>query len=65
MTAQLDLRRTLPHKMTVYFRYDPPVLIVAATWHETKVPYGRMLRDNLLRKYVNNEDSVSADHCLE
>lgn len=56
---QLKLRVPVPHKRTVSLRYDPPVLIVASTWHETRVPFGRMLRDNLLRKYHGNEDWVS------
>ena len=60
--AQLKLQVPKPHKKDTIFRYDPPVMIVASTWHETKVPYGRMLRDNLLREYSGNEASVSC-HC--
>ncbi|KAF9781086.1 hypothetical protein BJ322DRAFT_1023203 [Thelephora terrestris] len=55
--CELKLRRTMSDKRDVFLRYDPPVLIVATTWHETKIPYGRMLRDALLRMYVGEEES--------
>ena len=57
--SKFKLQAMLLKKTEVFFRYDRPVLIIAATWHETSIPYGRMLRDDFTRKYVDNEDAVS------
>ena len=58
----LQLRRREETKAldahTVYYRYDPPVLIVAITWHDTK-GFGRFLYDRLALAYRTNEDAVS------
>ena len=38
--TQLDLRRPiLPRMSRVWFRYDPPVLIIGVTWHQTSEPF--------------------------
>ena len=57
---KFTLREDKRTKREIFFRYDSPVLIVSATWHDTVVPYGQTLRDALLRKYAGNEDAVSA-----
>lgn len=60
--SKLTLRRNVPKKREIYFRLDSPVLIIAATWHDTEMPYGRHLFDALLMRYVGNEDAVSVHH---
>jgi len=65
LTADTLLKLTLQQttnkreKLRLFFRTDWPVLIIAATWHEATTPYGRSLRDHLLRTYAGNEDLVS------
>ena len=61
---KLKLQRDKVDKSQVYFRQDPAVLIISATWHETRVPYGSMLRDNLVRAYVGAEDAVRTFHAV-
>lgn len=51
-------RRNLDKRDT-WFRYDPPVLIVAITWHQTPVGFGRLLHTNLALTYFNDEESAS------
>ena len=51
--------KKLPEKQEFWFRYDPPVLIVAVTWHDTRKKYGQLLHDRLAFSYFNNEESVS------
>ena len=36
---QLPLHKEVPHKKRIWFQYDPAVLIVAATWPQTKDPF--------------------------
>ena len=50
---------TRPRKDTIWFRYDPPVLIVTITWHQTPVGFGRLLHTQLALTYFNDESSVS------
>lgn len=40
------------------YRYDPPVLIVALTWHETKAKFCDLLRLRLHLTYFSNAESV-------
>jgi hypothetical protein len=47
-------------KPEVWFRYDPPVLIIAATWHETRMGFGEMLHNRIAASYVGNLHSVRA-----
>ena len=42
----------------VLYRYDPPVLIVGATWHEKPVAYVESLYRDLQQVYVGHEDNV-------
>lgn len=42
----------------VLYRYDPPVLIVGATWHEKPVPYVESLYRDLQQVYAGHEDNV-------
>lgn len=42
------------------FRYDPPVLVVALTWHETEAPFCDALYQWLIQGYHNNK----ADVCM-
>lgn len=58
LLRQLKPLNMLPSKYDVYFRYDPAVLIVSLTWHETKEPYGWHLRDYLRMLYADHEDLV-------
>ena len=59
--SQLVTRQgvVLPSKGAVWFRYDPPTLIVAITWHLTQAKFGRLLHDRLALSYFNNAKSVS------
>lgn len=58
---QLQLRQNnLPHAHELWIRYDPPVLVVVITWHQTAVKFGKLLYDLLSISYAGNEDSVRA-----
>jgi hypothetical protein len=63
---QLTFRdKNKPKKDCLWFRYDPPVLIVAFTWHETKVKFGRYLQRHLAYGYQHSPGHVSVDVILE
>lgn len=47
------------NKRDVWLRCDPPVLIIAITWHRTQVQFGKLLHQTLALKYYNNGESVS------
>lgn len=49
---------TRQDKQSILFRYDPPVLIVAATWHEKQVEYARALYWGIQQAYCGHEDYV-------
>ena len=49
----------MPSKKDVYFRQDPAVLIISLGWHETKVHFGRELRNHMCHRYRDHEDLVS------
>lgn len=40
------------------FRYDPPVLVVALTWHESPAPFCDTLYQRLIQGYHNNSEDV-------
>ena len=48
----------MPDKRSAYYQYNPPLVIASTTWAETKIPYGKMLYDNMLRRYAGIEDTV-------
>ena len=48
----------MPDKQSAYYQYNPPLVIASTTWAETKIPYGKMLYDNMLRRYAGIEDTV-------
>jgi len=50
----------VPDKRQILLRCDPPVLIIALTWHETRAKFATYFRDRLLLSYVNNEEDVRA-----
>lgn len=50
---------TIPAKSTVWFRYDPPTLIVAITWHGTQAKFGRFFHERLALSYYNKAEWVS------
>jgi len=50
----------VPDKRQILFRCDPPVLIIALTWHETRAKFATYFQDRLLLSYVNNEEDVRA-----
>lgn len=56
---QLAMRREALPKAETLFRYDPPVLILAMTWFESKAQFGRHLHRRLALSYYNDEDAVS------
>ena len=57
--SQLELRQNnLPHVHDIWYRYDPPVLIVAITWFQTAAKFGKLVYDLLSRSYAGNESSV-------
>jgi len=55
----LGSRPKPPYKWQVYFRFDPALLIVSLTWHETNVPFGSQFFDHMRLRYNGHEDSVS------
>jgi len=56
---QLPLRVETPYRHSVYFRYDPPVLIIAATWHQTTHPFIDTFYNILCTSYFDSTDHVS------
>ena len=48
----------MPKKPHVLYRYDPPVLIIALTWHETWAGFADFLRGRMRFDYFNNDDDV-------
>jgi len=49
-----------PRKMDVWLRYDPPVLIVAATLHNEEDSFCRLLRQHIALCYRGSAKSVGA-----
>lgn len=57
---QFELRIThYPTKVDIWFQYDPPVLIVAATLHGKKHSFCRTLYEHLSVVYEISPESVS------
>ena len=48
-----------PPKAHIPFRYDPPVLLLVMTWHETQAKFGQFLHDRLAFSYFNNTSLVN------
>ena len=40
------------------FRYDPPVLVVALTWHQSPAPFCDSLYQHLIQGYYASADDV-------
>lgn len=56
---QLALREnSLPERDSIWFRYDPPVIVVAVTWHATTARFGRFAYDRLAFGYQSNAAAV-------
>lgn len=53
-------RRGRVDRRNILFRYDPPVLIVGATWHQKTVAYAGSLYRDLQQAYFGHEDYVRA-----
>lgn len=49
-----------PRKTDIWFRYDPPILIVAATLHNDEESFCRVLYRNLALRYRKTSQSVCA-----
>ena len=45
-------------KQSTYYQYNSPLVIASTIWAETKVLYGKMLYNNMLRRYAGIEDTV-------
>lgn len=43
----------------VWYRYDPPVVIIGATWHQTREPFIEYLHRRLALSYFDDTDLVS------
>lgn len=56
---QFIMLKTEPAIRDVYFRYDPPVLLIAATWHQEKHPFINVLHSILATRYFDSERLVS------
>jgi hypothetical protein len=54
------LRLELPRLHDVWFRYDPPVIIIGATWHETREPFIEYFHRRLALSYFDDTDLVSS-----
>ena len=58
--VQLELRRLeIPRRFDVWYRYDPPVVIIGATWHQTQEPFIEYLHRRLALSYFDDTDLVS------
>ena len=53
---------TLPQVHDLWFRYDPPVLIVALTWYQTLSKFGKFLYDLLGFSYAGRRESVRSPY---
>lgn len=52
------LNEARPRKQSIPYRYDPPVLMLVMTWHETQAKFGQFLHDRLAFSYFNNTEFV-------
>jgi len=61
LARQFKLRiKDYPRKVDIWFRYDPPVLIVAATLHKEQYSFCRLLHHHLSVGYRTNTEAVRA-----
>lgn len=49
----------MPHIHDVWLRYDPPVLLIGATWKETRHPFIALLQHRLRMSYYDSAVLVS------
>ena len=42
----------------VWFQYDPPVIIIGATWHQTQEPFIEYFHRRLALSYFDDTDLV-------
>lgn len=65
MTQVRYRTQTFPKKQGTFFRFDPPVLIIDATWHEKRATFAGQLHQQLAMAYVGYEDLVrTVDRCV-
>ncbi|KAF9789147.1 hypothetical protein BJ322DRAFT_1102529 [Thelephora terrestris] len=57
-TCLLPLRRELPHAFDIWYRYDPAVLIIGATWHQNDFPFVQLLQHALSMSYYDGHRLV-------
>ena len=48
----------MERKNDLWYHYDPAVLVVAVTWHQTEVKFGEYLHTHLGLAYTHNHESV-------
>ena len=53
----------MPKKGHVHYRYDPPLLIIALTWHETRAGFAGILCELMGAKSINSDNDVGALPC--
>lgn len=56
---QLPLRRRQPDICDVWYRYDPPVLLIGAAWHQTEYRFISLLHHRLAMSYHDSHQMVS------
>ena len=52
-------RLELPRMWNVWFRYDPPVIVIGVTWHQTREPFTEYFHRRLALSYYDDTDLVS------
>jgi hypothetical protein len=61
LQPQLVLRQqSLRDKYSIWFRYDPPVLVVAITWHQTAKGLGELIHSRLALSYASDPGAVGS-----
>jgi predicted amidophosphoribosyltransferase len=56
--SQLTLRKEIPRKNGLWFRYDPPVMIIGINWHEKSTPFSELLHKRLALVYDGYMENV-------
>ncbi|KAF9784726.1 hypothetical protein BJ322DRAFT_1021414 [Thelephora terrestris] len=57
-TCLLSMRKEPPHAFSVWFCYDPPVLLIGATWHETEFLFVTLLHHALAMSYYDGSSLI-------
>jgi hypothetical protein len=52
----------LPHAFDIWYRYDPAVLIIGATWHQNDFPFVQLLQHALSMSYYDGHRLVRFHH---